>query len=60
MAQNIYFIFTEKSLKQESILQEDTSSFPNTDGETPDCEVEQAKPDAQSFNRTTQVVDVII
>ncbi|XP_028996643.1 zinc finger protein 620 [Betta splendens] len=49
---------TEKRLKQESVLQQDTSSIQDTDGETHDCEVEKAKPEAQEFDQATQSVGV--
>ncbi|XP_023277855.1 zinc finger protein 500-like [Seriola lalandi dorsalis] len=45
---------TEKSLKQESLLQEEINSSHGTDVETPDHEVEEAKPEAHSAIMATQ------
>ncbi|GAA6230339.1 zinc finger protein with KRAB and SCAN domains 1 isoform X1 [Lates japonicus] len=45
---------TEKSLKQERVQQEEINSSQGTDEETPDHEVEEAKPEAHSAMRATQ------
>ncbi|XP_040002415.1 GDNF-inducible zinc finger protein 1 isoform X2 [Xiphias gladius] len=45
---------TEKGLKQESVLQEEINSSQGTDVETPDHELEEAKPEAHSATRATQ------
>ena len=54
------FSATEKSLKQESVLQEEINSPQGTDVETPDHELEDAKPEAQSVLRATQVEDSLL
>lgn len=51
---------TDKSLKQESMLQEEINSFHNANGETPDCEVEEAKPEPQSITTATQVENGVL
>ncbi|XP_029286716.1 uncharacterized protein LOC115007837 [Cottoperca gobio] len=49
---------TEKSLKQESVLQEETNSPEGPDGETPCREEEEARPEAHSAMKAPQSPDV--